>query len=53
VNNPKKKFIVTYTAQYDVEADSSPEAMDIGQEIHAHLPDGFWEVAHIDNQETE
>ena len=44
VNNPKKKFIVTYTAEYEVEALDEDEAIDQAIEIHFELPNGSWEA---------
>ena len=37
-----KKFIVTYTAEYEVEALDKEEAIDLAIEEHFDLPNGDW-----------
>jgi hypothetical protein len=39
-----KKYLVTYTAEYEVEALDEDEAIAMAIEIHEDLPDGIWEV---------
>jgi hypothetical protein len=39
-----KKYVVTYTAEYVVEALDEEEAIDQAIEIHFELPDGSWEA---------
>ena len=49
MSNPNKKYLVTYSCEYDVEALDKDEALVIALEQHAHLPDGIWEVILIEN----
>jgi hypothetical protein len=46
--SPMKKYIVSYTAQYEVEALDEDEAVDQAIEIHFDVPDGIWEAEEID-----
>lgn len=46
--SPMKKYIVTYTAHYEVEALDVEEAIDTAIEIHFDMPDGDWEAEEVD-----
>ena len=39
-----KKYIVSYTCEYEVEALDEDEAIAEAIAIHEDMPDGFWEV---------
>jgi hypothetical protein len=43
----KKTWQVDYSATYWIEANSEDEAIELGMEQHADMPDGSW-VAFID-----
>jgi hypothetical protein len=43
-----KKYLVTYTAEYEVEALDEDEAIDQAIEIHFELPDGVWEATIVE-----
>ena len=38
------KWLVTYEAEYFVEADTEEEAVEFAIEEHEDLPDGIWEA---------
>lgn len=42
-----RKYIIYYSAEYEVEAENEDDALDIALEKHAQLPDGYWEVEEI------
>jgi hypothetical protein len=42
-----KKYVVTYTCEYEVNALDADEAIDLAIEIHSDMPDGVWEVSQI------
>ena len=44
MSNPNKKYLVTYTCEYEVEALDEDEAIDQAIEIHFELPNGSWEA---------
>jgi hypothetical protein len=43
-----KKYLVTYTCEYEVEALDEDEAIDMALEYHANLPDGAWEATVVE-----
>ncbi len=44
MTSPMKRYLVTYTAEYEVEALDEDEAIAEAIAIHEDLPDGVWEV---------
>ncbi len=44
MTSPMKRYLVTYTAEYEVEALDEDEAIDQAIEIHFELPNGSWEA---------
>lgn len=47
-----KTYLVTYTATYDIPADSEEDAIDKALEAHAIHADGTWE-ADIDHYDSD
>lgn len=40
-------YLVTYTAQYEITADSEDQALSLAIEEHEEMPDGIWETAQV------
>lgn len=43
-----KKYVVIYTAEYEVEALDEDEAIDMAIEYHSKLPEGNWEATIVE-----